>query len=72
MSYLKVADHDLLVRDSSTGAIINIDKSTFEDAARRKNTSSTIKNLQSDVELLKNELSEIKNLLREMVTNGST
>jgi hypothetical protein len=72
MDYIKVIDHDYLVRDNDTGAIINTDKSIFEDARKRKNGSASIKKLQGDVEDLKNELSDIKDLLRELIRNGNT
>jgi hypothetical protein len=72
MDYIKVIDHDYLVRDNDTGAIINTDKSVFEDARKRKNGSASIKKLQGDVEDLKNELSDIKDLLRELIRNGNT
>lgn len=72
MEYTQVLDYDYLVRDNHTGAIINTDKSVFEDARKRKNGSASIKKLQSDVEDLKNELSDIKDLLRELIRNGNT
>jgi len=72
MDYLKVIDHEHLVRDTSTGAIINTDKSVFEDAKKLRNGSASIKKLQSDVEDLKHELSDIKNLLREFIRNANT
>lgn len=71
MNYTKVLNYDVFVRDNCTGAIINTDKSAFEEARKLKNGSSSIKKLQSDVEELKNELSEIKNLLRELIQHGS-
>ena len=72
MDYLKVIDHEHLVRDTTTGAIINTDKSVFEDAKKLRNGSASIKKLQSDVEGLKHELSDIKNLLREFIRNANT
>lgn len=71
MDYLKVLDHDYLIRDTSTGAIINIDKDVFETAKKKQNIAATINQLQCNVEELKNELSEIKNLLRELIRHGS-
>lgn len=71
MNYSKVLDHDNLIRDMSTGAIINIDKSTGEIAKKKQNNISNINQLQCDVEILKNELSDIKNLLRELIRHGS-
>lgn len=70
MRYQKVKGHDSIYRDSSTGAIINTDKSLFDEIRKSRNGSSVIKGLQSDVEILKNELSEIKDLLRELISNG--
>jgi uncharacterized protein YlxW (UPF0749 family) len=72
MDYTKVIDYDYLVRDNTTGAIINTDKSVFEDARKLRNGSASIKKLQTDVEDLKNEISDIKNLLREFIRNGNT
>jgi len=64
--FSKVEGHDDLYRDNTTGAIINTDKSLFENSKRSSSASGIIKNLQSDVETLKGDLSEIKNLLREI------
>jgi hypothetical protein len=65
-NYSKVYGHDDLFRDNTTGAVINTDKSLFENSRKSKSTTSVIKNLQQDVDILKSELSEIKNLLREI------
>jgi len=71
MRYQKVQGYDSIYRDSTTGAIINTDKSLFDEAKKSRSGSSVIKGLQSDVEILKNELSEIKDLLRELISNGN-
>jgi hypothetical protein len=65
-NYSKVYGHDDLFRDNTTGAVINTDKSLFENSRKSKSATSVIKNLQQDVDILKSELSEIKNLLREI------
>jgi hypothetical protein len=65
-NYSKVYGHDDLFRDNTTGAVINTDKSLFENSRKSKSATSAIKNLQQDVDTLKSELSEIKNLLREI------
>lgn len=72
MDHLKVIDHDGLVRDKATGAIINTDKSIFDSVKRRRKTLSSVDEVFSEVKYLKKELSEIKNLLREIVRNGNT
>ncbi len=65
-NYSKVEGHDDLYRDNTTGAIINTDKSLFENSKRTTSATGIIKSLQSDVESLKGELSEIKHLLKEI------
>ena len=67
MGYIKVEGHDGLVRDETTGAIINLDDSAI--AARRK--SKQLSSALDDINMLKNEISEIKLLLRELVKNAS-
>jgi len=66
-NYSKVYGHDDLFRDNTTGAVINTDKSLFENTRKSKSAAGVIKNLQQDVDILKSELSEIKSLLREIV-----
>lgn len=63
-SYIKVAGHENLYRDSRTGAIINT------EAPPQKNLSKTITNAVEDINNLKEELSEIKSLLKTIVENG--
>lgn len=71
MNYYKVKGHDSLIRDAHTGAIINTDKSLFEDTRKIRNSNLNIKRLYSDVEDLKNELADIKSLLVELLKNGN-
>jgi hypothetical protein len=71
MDYYKVEGHDSLVRDARTGAIINTDKSLFEDAYKIRKNNLNLKRLHSDVEDLKNEIADIKNLLIELIRNGN-
>lgn len=68
MNYEKVFDHKNLVRDPSTGAIINTDKVGFNDIKNIRNTVSNIKKMQDDIDYLKNEISELKNLLLEYIS----
>ena len=67
MSYIKVEGHDGLVRDETTGAILNLDDSAIE--ARRK--SKQLGSALGDINKLKNDVSEIKSLLRELIQNAS-
>jgi hypothetical protein len=67
MSYIKVEGHDGLVRDETTGAIINFDNSAIESRRKSKHLGSALE----DINMLKDEISEIKSLLRELVRNAS-
>lgn len=68
MDYIKVAGHDGLVRDETTGAILNLDDSAIEARRKSKHLSSALE----DINMLKNEISEIKSLLRELIKHGNT
>ena len=64
MNYLKVKDHDNLVRDKDTNVIININRSEIEQAKKRK--AERIKKEQ-EINNLKNEVSEIKSMLTKVI-----
>ena len=63
MSYIKVQGYDGLVRDKTTGAILNNDHSAIEARRKRKNLNAALE----DINTLKEEISEIKQLLKEIV-----
>jgi len=67
MSYIKVEGHDGLVRDETTGAILNYNDSAIEARRKMKRLNSALE----DINMLKDEISEIKSLLRELVKNAS-
>ena len=64
MNYLKVKDHENLVRDKDTNVIININRSEIEQAKKRK--AERIKKEQ-EINNLKNEVSEIKRMLTKVI-----
>ena len=66
MSYIKVEGHDGLVRDETTGAILNHDDSAIQARRKQKQLNSALE----DINMLKNEISEIKSLLRELVKDA--
>ena len=72
--YLKVEGHDHLVRESSSHAIINADKSglgVYMSRVRaREKQGDQIRNAVKEINNLKSELREIKGLIKELV-NGS-
>ena len=73
MDYYKVKDNSDLVRDPSTGAILNTnsldhDKYVAQRDAKNVEHKKT-ENIERDISTLRQELDEIKSLLRELV-NG--
>ena len=67
MDFVKVEGHDGLVRDETTGAILNNDASAIEARRKVRHLNSALE----DINMLKDEVSEIKSLLRELVKNAS-
>jgi hypothetical protein len=64
MSQIKVEGHSNLVRDTNSGAILNINKSEVEIARARKEAR---RQKDREFEDLKNEVSEIKDLLHKLI-----
>ena len=68
--YVKVKDHLGLVRDPRTNAILNTNKSEYDEymKARKKNASKSerVEKLETDVNDIKNDLYEIKSLLLDL------
>jgi len=74
MENIKVKGYDYLVRDPRTNAIINTNKSEYNQYITQRNSKEEeqqkIQTLESDVANIKNDLDEIKSLLRSLV-NGN-
>ena len=64
MAYLKVGGNNSLVRDTSTGAILNINKDEISAARRRKLER---KQKEKEFEDLKNDVTEIKSMLQKLI-----
>ena len=68
--YVKVKDHLGLVRDPRTNAILNTNKSEYDEymKAEKKNASKSerVEQLETDVNDIKNDLNEIKSLLLDL------
>ena len=62
--YKKVEGNSDLVRDTSTGAILNINKDEINAARKRKLER---KQKEKEFEDLKNEVSDIKNMLTKII-----
>ena len=72
--FAKVKDHDNLVRDMNSKAILNTDKLALQDYYQKREMAK--KELSEKVESkqrldkIENEMSEIKDLLRELIGRG--
>ena len=74
MDYIKVKNHENLIRDSKSNFIVNTNKSEYDEyIARRKqkqNEKNKVENLERDLSTLRDEITEIKDMLRSLV-NGN-
>ena len=73
MKYTNVEGHADLIRDNSTGAILNNDTSQYNQylslRAKRKQGTDRIDNIEDDLKSLKDDINEIKTLLKAL-SNG--
>ena len=69
--YIKVEAHDSLVRDMSSNAIVNNNKSEYENFLRiseqKYKEKQEFEKLKTDVDTIKGDLDEIKSLLKSIV-----
>ena len=68
MKKVKIENHEDLVRDEATQAVLNTDISSLESYKKRRNLMR-----QKDAEIveIKNELSEMKELLHQLIAEKS-
>ena len=71
--YVKVESQDSLVRDISSNAIVNNNKSEYENFLRiseqKYKEKKEFEKLKTDVNSMKNDLDEIKSMLKSIVCN---
>ena len=71
MRYSKVEGNKSLVRDEQTKAILNTNKTEYDNYITLRNIKKSevdrMQQLESDVYNMKNDLDEIKDLLRSLV-----
>ena len=74
MDYVKVKDHDHLIRNTKSNCIINTNKAEYDEYITRrklkKSEKNKVENIEKDISTLRNEITEIKDLLRSLV-NGN-
>ena len=74
MDYVKVKNHDHLIRNTQSNCVVNTNKAEYEEYLTRrklkKSEKNKVDNLERDISTLRNEITEIKDLLRSLV-NGN-
>lgn len=71
MEDIRVKGHSDLVRDPVTNAIINTNKSKYEEYISRrdikKSETQKVQDLEDELSCIKDDLNEIKSLLKEII-----
>ena len=71
MDFVKVKDHQNLMRDPTSNAILNDNQSDYDEYVARREAANKAKekssNMEEDLANLKGEINEIKSLLKELV-----
>jgi gamma-glutamyltranspeptidase len=65
---LKVKDHDDLVRDTQTQAVLNSDLTSLQAYKKRRDA---LRKKDSELESLKEEVSELKDLVHKLLAEKS-
>ena len=69
--FVKVKDHQNLMRDPLSNGILNDNQSDYDEYIARREAANKAKekssNMEEDLDNLKGEINEIKSLLKELV-----
>ena len=72
--FAKVKDHDNLVRDMNSKAILNTDKLALQEYYQKRELAKKELSEKTEskqrLDKIENEMSEIKDLLRELIGKG--
>jgi hypothetical protein len=72
--FAKVKDHDNLVRDMNSKAILNTDKLALQEYYKKRELAKKELDEKNEskqrLDKIENEMSEIKDLLRELIGKG--
>jgi hypothetical protein len=67
MIYTKVTDNEDLVKDKSTGAVLNVDNQSLNNYRARRARQQEIDGSLSKIEKLESDVNEIKSLLYKIL-----
>ena len=74
MDFVKVKDHEHLIRNTKSNCILNTNKAEYDEYITRrklkKSEKNKVENLERDISTLRDEITEIKDMLRSLV-NGN-
>jgi hypothetical protein len=70
-NFVKIQDRDTLVRDMTSGAIINTDRAEYQNYLIKRNASNSlkeqVKHNSEEIAEIKNDISEIKQLVISLI-----
>lgn len=69
--FAKVKEHKEYVRDVSTNAILNVDRSALDKHNNIVNELKKQKMIQEQINTMRNDISEIKEMLKALSNRGS-
>ena len=74
MDYVKVKDHEHLIRNTKSNCIVNTNKAEYEEYVTRrklkKSEKNKVENIERDISTLRDEITEIKDMLRSLVNDN--
>ena len=74
MDYVKVKDHDHLMRNTQSNCIVNTNKAEYDEYLTRrklkKSEINKVENIERDISTLRDEITEIKDMLRSLVNDN--
>lgn len=65
--YIKVKNHDNLVRDSESKAILNTDVAAYNAFIRKKKMDQEHNDVVNKIQKLETDISEIKNMISSLI-----
>lgn len=66
-NYVKVKDHNGLVRDMSSKAILSVDTAALEEHRKKKNMMKNVIENSHKINRIEDDISEIKQLLAQLI-----
>jgi len=65
---LKVKDHENLIRDPHSKAIVNVDRQRYTAYLRKQQKAERLEHVESKVYDMQNDIKDIKQMLQQLVS----